>query len=599
MKMKHKLSIKIFVILLIGILIILGVSMKLNIDTQKNLYCAWIRETYNSGTLVEDLTVLLEKYGIKQDQDYEKEYLIKILHQSDFKDEFNRLGSYTSNYIFISFFDEDNQIEVYTLGTPYEDNYLVLDNGDIIHIQQEQNNDLLLKILKQNIEKKDYSPIEISYCIENDQTLYYSLELTNQQKRMLSQDEKMLDISYHVENYIPNNQTKKGKITSFCINGECCMYDVLYQQFRVYQLSDIKSFVEDNKSFASGGYVSYYETLGNNTYFLTNFMPCGKNTSLNINIVNVVSGLNEFVIKQYLTENYRLYIISFIVAVIIAFLMSYSISKPIKKLEISTLKIAQNNFDEEIKVKSKDEIGSLAKSIDIMRKQLKETIEQLNQEIDYVKELESLRKDFINQFSHEMKTPLGIINGYSELIEEAESEEEIQKYLDIINKETSKVNQLIQSQLNLSRLEAGKVELNLQTLDLEDIVTEVVDEYEVLLMKKNIKVDIQPLQTHIVADNQYIITVIHNFMSNAIKHTVEHGKIVVTINQGIAIFNEGMPIAQNQLESIWYTFVTHDHEGSGLGLAICRSILELHHFQYGVVNKKDGVQFYFYENQGD
>ena len=228
-----------------------------------------------------------------------------------------------------------------------------------------------------------------------------------------------------------------------------------------------------------------------------------------------------------------------------------------------------------------------------MKNNLKSTIQQLNQEIERVKELESLRKDFINQFTHEMKTPLGIINGYSELIEESDSEEEKEKYLTIINRETERINRLIQSMLKLSRLEAGKVELKKEELDLEDIITETVDEYEVLLMKKNIRVEVDMKDKHIIGDKEQIATVLRNFLSNAIKHT--ETRIIITADRGVSVYNEGESIEEERLESIWYTFVTHDKSGSGLGLAICRSILELHDYRYGVINKDNGVEFYFYE----
>ena len=264
-----------------------------------------------------------------------------------------------------------------------------------------------------------------------------------------------------------------------------------------------------------------------------------------------------------------------------------------KRTAQAALKIANQEFDDAIVIKSKDEIGSLAHSIDLMRKQLKENIVQLHLEIDKVKELESLRKDFINQFTHEMKTPLGIINGYSELIDETDNNEEREKYLDIINRETARINALIQSMLSLSRLEAGKVELKKQKFDLEDIVTEIIDEYEILFMKKNIHVVVHKKDSIIYADCQLIETVLHNFISNAIKHTYQNGNIIINIDNGVSVYNDGDLILEDRLGQIWYTFVTHDKEGSGLGLAICRSILELHDFEYGVQNKEQGVEFYF------
>ena len=163
----------------------------------------------------------------------------------------------------------------------------------------------------------------------------------------------------------------------------------------------------------------------------------------------------------------------------------------------------------------------------------------------------------------------------------------------MINNETQTINQLVQSMLQLSRLEAGKVELNKEELDLEDLVLEVLDEYEVLLKKKDIKVDLSCIDPLIVGDNQQLKVVIRNFMSNAIKNT--DSKIIIIIDKGLSLFNEGLPIEEDKIKNIWYTFVTHDHKGSGLGLAICKSILDLHNYSYGVINKNNGVEFYFRE----
>lgn len=273
--------------------------------------------------------------------------------------------------------------------------------------------------------------------------------------------------------------------------------------------------------------------------------------------------------------------------------LSYMITKRVKKMNNATKLITDNHFDIKLKEKPTDELGELSANINRMSQNLKVTIEQLNHEIEHVKELESLRKDFINQFTHEMKTPLGIINGYSELLNEAEDDKEKEKYLDIINRETARINQLIQSMLSLSRLEAGKVELKREEIDLEDVVIDIIDEYEVLLMKKNIQVEVNPLECKINADRKLIETVVRNFLSNAIKHTYETGKIVITMDMGVRVYNEGKVIEEERLDSIWYTFVTHDKNGSGLGLAICRSILEQHGFNYGVNNRNNGVEFYF------
>lgn len=312
-----------------------------------------------------------------------------------------------------------------------------------------------------------------------------------------------------------------------------------------------------------------------------------------INDVFKVGIPNSYFLESSLISKHDVYILAIIIAFLASFFISYMITKRIKKIDKMTRLIANNEFDLKLKEKPKDELGDLSHSINLMSEQLKNTIVQLNLEIERVKELESLRKDFINQFTHEMKTPLGIINGYSELLNDVETEEERDKYICVMNREIEKVNQLILSMLNLSRLEAGKVELNVKEVDLEDLVTSVIDEYEVLLMKKDVRVNIEVLNEKIDGDHELLKTVIHNFISNAIKHVYEKGKICIVIDQGCYVFNEGERIPEEDLGTIWQTFVTHDQHGSGLGLAICASILDLHGYKYGVMNKENGVEFYF------
>lgn len=309
----------------------------------------------------------------------------------------------------------------------------------------------------------------------------------------------------------------------------------------------------------------------------------------------VIYSINYHGVSDYKTrimnENLGFYILLLAMITIASWCISYVLTSRIKRINQVTEEIAHNHFQIKLKETPKDELGHLSKNINIMSDNLNKTIQQLNEEIKHVKELENFRKDFINQFTHEMKTPLGIINGYSELIEEAENEKDVEKYLNIINRETTKINQLIQSMLNLSRLEAGKVELNLETFDLEDLITEIIDEYEVLLMQKNIKIEVITKNKELYADKKLISTVIHNFLSNAIKHTPQYHKIRIVIDKTFKVYNEGNPIDEDMLERIWHTFVTHDQEGSGLGLAICRSVLDIHGFKYWVKNTDRGVCF--------
>lgn len=299
-----------------------------------------------------------------------------------------------------------------------------------------------------------------------------------------------------------------------------------------------------------------YHLDGNNLYIISEIYDSYPNqNNQTVGLVKIdytyhSDGIVMDIFEMTIQAKQKVYILASLMSLCMSLVISYMLTRRIKKIDQSTQQIANNNFNVKLNEKSHDELGTLSKNINIMSQQLKQTIEQLNQEIAKVKELESLRKDFVNQFTHEMKTPLGIINGYSELIEETENEEEMDKYLSIINEETTIINQLIQAMLNLSRLEAGKVELYREEFDLEDLVTEIIDEYEVLLMKKNAKIEVNVINKQINADKKQLSTVIHNFISNAIKHVDMNGKIVLEINHGLSVYNDGEKILEKDLNSI-------------------------------------------------
>ncbi len=304
--------------------------------------------------------------------------------------------------------------------------------------------------------------------------------------------------------------------------------------------------------------------------------------------LNAISRITQQVIYSKMI----IYVISFIVCIVISLLISYILTRRIKKINQCTLAIANNDFDIHLNEKSKDELGVLSHNINQMSQQLKTTIQQLNDEIEYVKKLEGMRKEFIANFTHEIKTPLSIINGYIELIEAGKDDLKKQQYLSAIHQEIEHINQLIMAMLDLSRLESGHVELHKEDIDLEDLLVSIVETFAPILKKKHIHVVMGDEFPHIQGDIKELQTVFQNFMSNAIKHTSQNGHIYIKYHQGILSFeNEGKHLSHEQKETIWDTYVSSDRQGTGLGLAICRSILELHGFQYDVCNSEKGVEF--------
>ena len=281
-------------------------------------------------------------------------------------------------------------------------------------------------------------------------------------------------------------------------------------------------------------------------------------------------------------------------AVLVSFILSKMLTKNIQAMMNVTTKISKNDFSEKLPVRTHDEIGVLSENINTMSDQLNKTIEALNEEIVAVKYLEGVRKEFIANFTHEIKTPIAIINGYIELMSQTEDELKKQEYLGAINKETNRMTNLVMSMLELTKLESGKKELKMKEISLEDCLPEIIDSYLPLIKKNKIQLRLAIEDEVFEGDSIEIEKVIRNFLSNAIKHTKEGGYITIQFkNRCFSIENEGNPISDEDMKLIFETYVSKSREGTGLGLAICKAILELHHFSYGVENTEKGVKFHF------
>lgn len=574
--MKTKISVKIFLLIMLAFIMILAVSAKMNIQNRIDSTNHYLLQRIID---FDDLDNLQQQLGIEYDHYPQYDEVIQKMNSIDYISE--------NDNLYQCIIRQNDEVVRWLSPSPYLDNY--------IHIYDETS--IYISIADLSIEQRQSLK---TYLMQKLTDYSYSIPGEAEVKYVLD-DEQLIYLQWGEDSYgqLGQHQVQSANVDQFYIDGEKTIQSQYDYELFLSQQADIKQILH---SYAYGGMLRFHASYNGHYYYVgLTRLTDWEDQDLYAVLIGVEdqAHIDRLMAQQYFEDNWGLFLGALVIVVCISLLVSWTISRPIKQLDKVALKIKNNQFDEEINIHSHDEIGSLAKSIQSMSSQLKNTMEQLNQEIEHVKKLEGLRKDFVNQFTHEMKTPLGIINGYSELIEEATSQEEREKYLSIIHRETERLNQLIQSMLSLSRLEAGKVELHQEEFDLENSVTEIVDEYEVLLMKKHIQVDIKVLHPMIQGDRKLLETVIHNFLSNALKHTPEQGHIYITIDYGFSIINEGSHIDEEHLSDIWYTFVTHDHQGSGLGLAICQAILQLHHYDYGVQNVESGVEFYFSDSKYD
>ncbi len=322
-------------------------------------------------------------------------------------------------------------------------------------------------------------------------------------------------------------------------------------------------------------------------------------------------------------SNNFLYLMAGFAILISAVIVSYVSRKftdPILELNSIAKKMSNLDFSHKYRTTdADDEINNLGKSINLMSdklertiKQLRETNIELEKDIEEKSKLDEMRKSFISDVSHELKTPIALIQGYSEgLLENVNSDEESRKfYAEVILDETNKMDKLVKQLLELMKLEYGKREFNDTTFNIVEVEKEVIRKSQVMIEEAQVEIEFNtPEEINVIADDFYIEQVVSNYMTNAIKHVEEvNGKKVIRIENvvdveknkvRVKVFNTGQQIAEEHLNRIWNRFYKVDASrnrkdgGTGIGLAFVKAIMSNYGNSYGVVNKEDGVEFYF------
>lgn len=318
-----------------------------------------------------------------------------------------------------------------------------------------------------------------------------------------------------------------------------------------------------------------------------------------------------------IAKDFYVYIgmISLIIAAIIALLGSRVISKPIVELNKVAQMMSRLDFSSKYNVKSNDEIGELGKSINFLSEKLDKTISELNQaneklvrDIEKERSLEKMRKEFVSNVSHELKTPISLIQGYAEGLKDNIAGDESSRnfYCEVIMDESQKMEKLVKDLLQLSQLESGKYFIEKTTFNICEVVERVIEKYQPIIRKKNIKIILNKEQEEILvsADKTRIDQVLVNLINNGINHVSNQGMIDISIKYDsdlarVSVHNTGNNIPNEEIDRIWESFYKIDksrarkYGGTGLGLSIVGRILQLHNAEYGVANTEDGVEFWF------
>ncbi len=348
---------------------------------------------------------------------------------------------------------------------------------------------------------------------------------------------------------------------------------------------------------ASTEYMECYGKIGDNIYF---FM------STPLASIGEAAGISN-----------RLLLFSLLIAIafgtISMLIVTRRITKPIVQLAALSEKLANMDFSERYTGRAGNEVGVLGRSMNRMADQLKKNIgelqranQQLQKDIDEKIQIDEVRKEFLSNVSHELKTPIALIQGYAEglqdSIEDAESRD---YYCEVIIDESKKMNEMVRKLLTLNHLEFGQDKINIEVFSMSEMLDSVISQTAMPASKEGIVIEKKyPPDIYVSADEFKMEEVCTNYLSNAVHYAAGEKKITVRMEISahqikVTVENTGSHIPDDSLDKVWIKFYkvdkarTRQYGGSGIGLSIVKAIMDAHNQPYGVYNTSDGVAFWF------
>ena len=267
--------------------------------------------------------------------------------------------------------------------------------------------------------------------------------------------------------------------------------------------------------------------------------------------------------------------VAMIVGTLLAWVIAQHQARPLRQINEAVMAFAGGDFEKRVNVRGSDEMAQLAESFNKMARELDN--------------LDQSRKSFVANVSHELRSPMTCIHGYVQgMLDGTISDEERPRYLQIVLSETQRLTRLVSELLDLSRIESGKMPMEIGVFDINELILSVLFKYEQKIEDKQIEVDIsfreQPC--HVSADNARMTQVVTNLIDNAVKFTREGGQLALRTRVDgnvvrVTIKNEGTGIPAEDIPFIFDRFYKVDKAhtsgmGTGLGLSIVKKIVEQH-----------------------
>ena len=302
--------------------------------------------------------------------------------------------------------------------------------------------------------------------------------------------------------------------------------------------------------------------------------------------------------------------------IVIIWLISQKLTKPVMDLVSISEKMTQLDFSEKFKPsKADNEIDELGRHINILSENLEKNIielktanNELRKDIDRRNEMDEMRRDFVSNVSHELKTPIALIQGYAEGLKDCVNDDEESRnfYCDVITDEANRMNQLVRNLLDLNELEFGNNNVELAHFDIIEMIYNCVEAFDIIVKNQDIKLVLpdRDEKVFVWADEFMCERVLNNYLSNAIHYAKNENIIEIKLAHNenllrISVYNSGDQIPEEIFNKLWTKFYKADkarsreYGGSGIGLSIVKASMDAIGHDYGVINKEKGVEFWF------
>ena len=345
-------------------------------------------------------------------------------------------------------------------------------------------------------------------------------------------------------------------------------------------------------------YLDMWGMLDNNNVFLIRLPMAGISDSIQIsNMFYLYTGM-----------------IVVAISILAIWFLSQRLTKPLEELTDISIRMSNLDFNAKYESGGEDEIGVLGQNFNKMSKELEQTISELKtannelqKDIEKKERIDDMRKEFLSNVSHELKTPIALIQGYAEGLKECINDEAESRdfYCEVIIDEAAKMNNMVKKLLTLNQLEFGNDQISMECFDLTELVRGVVNSAQLLADQKDAQIlFVQDTSVYVWGDEFKIEEVVTNYVSNAINHIDGERKIEIKMQRReghirLSVFNTGKPIPEEDIDKIWIKFYkvdkarTSEYGGSGIGLSIVKAIMESMNQKFGVKNYENGVEFWF------